>query len=124
MSTAGGGGCPRGGGGVLTLEQRLPGRVLDIVHGRSRMTIHPRTPTMPGRSTRVFIDQVDIAFFVPSVKHRREVFGESHEGDLHTTENERLMRRIHGVRVMSTEGEGLYNVFGGTEGMNQDVLLQ
>ena len=24
--------------------------VLDLMHGRSRMTIHPRIPTMPGRS--------------------------------------------------------------------------
>ena len=33
----------RGGGGVLT-----------VMHGRSRMTIDPRIPTMPGRSTSGF----------------------------------------------------------------------
>ena len=27
------------------------GVVLDVIHGRSRMTIEPRSPTMPGRST-------------------------------------------------------------------------
>ena len=40
----------RGGGGY------------SIMHGRSsRMIIDPRTPTMPGRSTSVFIDHIDIA---------------------------------------------------------------
>ena len=40
----------RGGGGVLIIN-----------NGRSRMTIDPRIPTTPGRSTLVFIDQEDIA---------------------------------------------------------------
>ena len=30
------------------------GRVLMIMHGRSRVTVDPRIPTMPGRSTSGF----------------------------------------------------------------------
>ena len=32
-----------------------------VMHGRSRMTIDPRIPTMPGRNTSGFTDQADIA---------------------------------------------------------------
>ena len=32
----------------------LRGGVLIIMHGRSRMTVDPRIPTMPGRSTSGF----------------------------------------------------------------------
>ena len=39
----------RGRGGVLDRRD-----VLDIMHGRSRMTIDPRIPTMPGQSTSGF----------------------------------------------------------------------
>ena len=35
--------------------------VIDIMHGRSRMTINPRILTLPGRSTLVFTAQADIA---------------------------------------------------------------
>ena len=39
--------CNTGGGGVLDSRD-----VLDLMHGRSRMTIDPRIPTMPGRTGR------------------------------------------------------------------------
>ena len=42
----------RRGGGVL--DRRY---VLDLMHGRSRMAIDPRIPTMPGRSISGFADQ-------------------------------------------------------------------
>ena len=48
------------------------------VHGRSRMTIDPRIPTMPGRSTSGF-HQPGRHCLHSSAK-RREVFDESHEG--------------------------------------------
>ena len=48
------------------------------MHGRSRMTIDPRIPTMQGRTRQTLLE--------PSAK-RREVFGESHEGKLHPSEN-------------------------------------
>ena len=32
-----------------------------VMHGRSRMTVDPRIPTMPGQSTSGFTDQADIA---------------------------------------------------------------
>ena len=54
------------------------GGVLIIMHGRSRMTIDPRIPTMPGRSTSGF-RRPGRHLLAPSAK-RREVFGESHEG--------------------------------------------
>ena len=66
---AGGG----GGGGVLDRRD-----VLDIMHGRSRMTIDPRIPGMPGRRARwVFTEYVDL---LAPIAKRREVLGESHEG--------------------------------------------
>ena len=40
-----------GGGGVLDL---------DLMHGRSRMTVDPHIPAMPGRSMSVFTDQAGI----------------------------------------------------------------
>ena len=33
---------------------------LDLMHGRSRMAIDPRIPTMPGGACRLFTDQADI----------------------------------------------------------------
>ena len=54
--------------------------VLDLLHGRSRITIDPRIPTMSAHGAcRVLTDQADIALLAPSAK-RREVSGESHEG--------------------------------------------
>ena len=35
--------------------------ITGIMHGRSRMAVDPRIPTMPGRSTSVFAGQADIA---------------------------------------------------------------
>ena len=49
-----------------------------VMHGRSRMTIDPRTPTMPGRSTSGF-SPTKQTLPAPTAK-RREVLGESHEG--------------------------------------------
>ena len=48
------------------LSQGMPvwgggGGGTQFVHGRSCMTIDPRIPTMPGRSTLVFTNQADIA---------------------------------------------------------------
>ena len=60
----------RGGGGGIGCAQ--------FVHGRSRMTIDPRIPTMPGRSTPGFHQPGIHCLHQPSAK-RREVFGESHE---------------------------------------------
>ena len=37
------------------------GGCTQFVHGRSPMTIGPRIPTMPGRSTSGFTNQADIA---------------------------------------------------------------
>ncbi len=54
------------------------GGVLDIMHGRSRMTIDPCFHSMPGRSTSGF-HLPGRHCFAPSMK-RREVLGESHEG--------------------------------------------
>ena len=55
------------------------GGVLDLMHGRSRMTIYPRIPTMPGRSTSgFFTDQADIDCTKREAK--REVSSESREG--------------------------------------------
>ena len=48
------------------------------MHGRSRITIDPRIPTMPGRSRSGF-HQPGKTLLAPSAK-RREVVGESHEG--------------------------------------------
>ena len=39
---------------VCQLAQAEGGGVLIIMHGRSRMTIDPRIPTMPGRSASSF----------------------------------------------------------------------
>ena len=51
----GGAGGYAGRPGTLEEQVRMgSGGVLDIMHGRSRMTIDPRIPTMPGRSTSGF----------------------------------------------------------------------
>ena len=44
--------CVCGGGGVYSVLSGVLST--QFVHGRSRMTIDPRTPTMPGRSTSGF----------------------------------------------------------------------
>ena len=49
----------------------------DVVHGCSRMTVHPRVFKMPGRSTWVYTDQADIACSKREAKG--ELLGESHE---------------------------------------------
>ena len=49
-----------------------------VMHGRSRMTKDPRTPTMPGRSTSG-LHRPGRHFPAPSAK-RHEVLGESHDG--------------------------------------------
>ena len=46
-----------------------------FMSGRSRMTIDPRTPTMPARR----VSSTGQTLLAPSAK-RREVFGELHEG--------------------------------------------
>ena len=45
---------------VIVARGNGKGGVLIIIHGRSRMTIDPRTPTMPAGSTSGFTDQEDI----------------------------------------------------------------
>ena len=55
------------------------GGCTQFVHGHSRMTIDPRIPTMPGRSTSGFHQPGRHCLHQASTK-RREVFGESHEG--------------------------------------------
>ena len=61
------------GGGVL---DRI--YVLDIVHGRSRMTITGgRISAMPGRA---FTDQVDIDCLPSSAKRKVRCLRESHDG--------------------------------------------
>ena len=62
-----------GGGGVL--ERRY---VIDLMHGRSRMTVDPRIPTIPRRSMSGFY-RPGRHCLQPSAKHR-EVSGESHGG--------------------------------------------
>ena len=49
------------------------------MHGRSRVTINPRIPTMPGRSTSFFFHRPG-GHRLHQARKRREVFGESHEG--------------------------------------------
>ena len=66
----------RGGvwGGVLDRRH-----VLDLMHGRSRMTIDPRIPKMPGRSmSGLHRPEADITCTKREAK--REVSGESQEG--------------------------------------------
>ena len=53
--------------------------VLDIMHGRSRMTIDPCIPTYHAGTEHVGFSPTRQALFAPSEK-RREVSGESHEG--------------------------------------------
>ena len=53
------------------------------MHGRDLTTADPRIPTAPERSTSGFRRPTPLA---PSAK-RREVFGESHKGELHPTKN-------------------------------------
>ena len=53
--------------------------LLDLMHGRSRMTIDPRIPSVPGRSMYVGFSPTRQILLAPSAK-RREVSGESNEG--------------------------------------------
>ena len=69
--TIGFGGCALTDAGVF--EKNTPTQ-----HGRSRRTVDPRIPTMPGRSTSGFSPTRQI-LLAPSA-YRREVLGESHEG--------------------------------------------
>ena len=52
------------------------GGLLDTIHGRSRMTMDPRIPTLP-RKEHVRFSPTRQTLLAPSAK-RREVFGESH----------------------------------------------
>ena len=64
-----------GGGDARDARGGEGGGCTYFVHGRSRMTIDPRIPTMPGRSTS--------GFHYPGrhcLHQGHEVFGESHEG--------------------------------------------
>ena len=54
------------------------GGIVIFMHGRSRMTIDPCIPTMPGRTTSGFHPSGRRRLH-PSAK-RRKAFGESHEG--------------------------------------------
>ena len=59
--------------------------VLDIVHGRDRMTIRPSHPYNPG-TEHVGFSPTPQTLLAPSAK-RREVFGSRLKGELHPTEN-------------------------------------
>ena len=70
-----------GGAGRLGLALALGlggGVCTQFVHGRSRMTVDPRIPTMPGQSTSGFHHPGRRCLY--QARKRREVFGESHEG--------------------------------------------
>lgn len=54
------------------------GGVLNIMHCRSRQTIDPPIPTVPGRGTKGFHSPGKTSL-APSAK-RRELFSESHQG--------------------------------------------
>ena len=54
---------------------KMPNSDTRVTHGRSRMTIYPSIPKMPGRSTSATRQTL----LAPSAK-RREVLGESHKG--------------------------------------------
>ena len=54
------------------------GGVLIIMHGRSRMTIEPRIPAMPGRSTSGFTYQTDVACTKREAPSASRVKGELH----------------------------------------------
>ena len=65
---------------------RRGGGVLDIIHGRSGVTIDLRIPTLPGRSMSGF-RRPGRTFLAPSA-NRREVPGETHgKGELRLTKN-------------------------------------
>ena len=65
--------------------------VLVIMHGRSRMTVDPRTPTMPGRSTPVFHRLGRHCLHRARSAVRR--WASRMKGELHDTKN-RCWRRI------------------------------
>ena len=77
---------PRKGGRVMPLQcgsgegSGQGCTVLDLMHGRSRMAINPRTPTMPGRSTSGIRPPGRQQCSLASSARRGGVFGESHEG--------------------------------------------
>ena len=59
--------------------------VLITIHGRSRMTMDPRIPTMPG-TEHVGLSPTRQTSLAPSAK-RREVSASRMKGELHPTEN-------------------------------------
>ena len=69
------------------------GEVFVAMHGRSRMTMDPRIPTMPGWLGLSPTKQILLAI---SAKCRK-VFDESHEGQL--KEGGRVMRRAFMIRT-------------------------
>ena len=71
-------GLPVARGGSGGEERRRGGGGTQFVHGRSRMTIDLRIPTMPGRSTSSFHQPGRKCLH--QARSSREVFGESHEG--------------------------------------------
>ena len=66
----------RQGGGVSSIDR---GDILDLMHGRSRMAVDPRIPTMPGWIMSDFLRSGRQTLFALSAKGR-EVSGESHAG--------------------------------------------
>ena len=59
--------------------------VLDLMHGRSRVTIDPRAPTMPGRSTSGFHQPGERCVYQARSAVRCSVSGV--KGELHPTNN-------------------------------------
>ena len=70
------GGVVGGGGGVL-----------DIIHGRSRMTIDPRIPTIPGRRTLGFHPPGGHCLLALSAKGNVRCSASRMKGEQHPTEN-------------------------------------
>ena len=62
------------------------GGVLSIVHGRSRMTIDPRIPTMTGRSTSAF-HQPPGRYCSSQARSAVSCSASRTEGDLHPSKN-------------------------------------
>ena len=83
---------PKGWGGTKTsqLGVKQPSRwargcVLDIMHGRSRMTVDPRIPTMPERSTSDFDRTGRHCVYQARSADRRSA--SRMKGELHLTQN-------------------------------------
>ena len=60
------------------VNQRKGGKGNHVMHGRSRMTIDPRIPAMPGRRSSGF-HRPGRHLLAPSRAECRRVFDESHE---------------------------------------------